>query len=141
MLDRASPVGDEPPSRVRMGRRRRFRRPDWNRDDAVRYAGARRGPRPHRNGRFLGQATWMGAAMLLAYGPGHSVLLLVAGITPTYVQTLVGRLGRFERWLPGQRTFAGILVIAGLLIGIKWRSRAVERRLMQAFTIAGDVVS
>lgn len=83
----------------------------------------------------------MGAAMLLAYGPGHSVLLLVAGITPTYVQTLVGRLGRFERWLPGQRTFAGILVIAGLLIGIKWRSRAVERRLMQAFTIAGDVVS
>jgi cytochrome c-type biogenesis protein len=67
-------------------------------------------------GAFLGQATWMGAAMLFAYGLGHSALLFVAGIAPTYAQTLMGRLGRFERWLPGQRTFAGILVIAGLWI-------------------------
>ncbi|MFD2181697.1 cytochrome c biogenesis CcdA family protein [Rhodoplanes azumiensis] len=65
-------------------------------------------------GAFLGQATWTGAAMLLAYGLGHGVLLFVAGVAPTYVQTLVGRVGRFERWLPGRRTFAGVLVLAGL---------------------------
>jgi cytochrome c biogenesis protein CcdA len=67
-------------------------------------------------GAFLGQATWMGAALLFAYGLGHSALLFVAGIAPTFVQTLMERLGRLERWLPGQRTFAGILVIAGLWI-------------------------
>jgi cytochrome c-type biogenesis protein len=56
---------------------------------------------------------WLGGAMLLAYGLGHSVLLLVAGIAPMQAQQLLSRLNGVQRWLPGRRAFAVVLVLAG----------------------------
>ncbi len=56
---------------------------------------------------------WVGGTMLLAYGLGHSVLLLVAGIAPVQAQQLLSRLDGVKHWLPGRRTFAAIMVMAG----------------------------
>ena len=41
---------------------------------------------------------WLGEAMLLAYRLGHSVLCWLNGV---------------QRWLPGRRAFAAVLVLAG----------------------------
>ncbi len=58
-------------------------------------------------------SVWLGAAMLLAYGLGQSVLLLVAGIPPVQAQQLLFRVDGVKHWLPGRRTFAAIMVLAG----------------------------
>lgn len=58
-------------------------------------------------------SVWLGGAMLLAYGLGHSVLLLVAGIAPVQAQHLISRLDGVKQWLPGRRVFAGVMVLAG----------------------------
>jgi cytochrome c-type biogenesis protein len=58
-------------------------------------------------------SVWLGGAMLLAYGLGHSVLLLVAGIAPVLAQHLIARLDGVKQWLPGRRVFAGVMVLAG----------------------------
>ncbi len=64
-------------------------------------------------GAAFGESMWWGAALLLAYGLGHGLLLLVAGALPGSAQALLTRGGRFERWLPGRRFFAAVLVLAG----------------------------
>jgi cytochrome c biogenesis protein CcdA len=65
-------------------------------------------------GAAFGESMWWGAALLAAYGVGHGALLLVAGALPASAQALLERAGRFERWLPGRRFFALVLVLAGL---------------------------
>ena len=64
-------------------------------------------------GAAFGESMWWGAALLLAYGIGHGLLLLVAGALPGSAQALLARAGRFERWLPGRRFFAAVLILAG----------------------------
>jgi cytochrome c biogenesis protein CcdA len=64
-------------------------------------------------GAALGESMWRGAALLLAYGVGHGMLLLVAGALPGGARALLARAERFERWLPGRRFFALVLVAAG----------------------------
>ncbi len=56
--------------------------------------------------------------MLLAYGLGHSLLLLVAGFAPTQVQLLMAPLDGLQLWLPGQRIFALITTLAGGWIAV-----------------------
>lgn len=56
---------------------------------------------------------WLGGALLLAYGLGHSVLLLIAGIAPLQAQHLISRVDGVKQWLPGRRVFASVMVLAG----------------------------
>lgn len=58
-------------------------------------------------------STWQGAALLAVYGLGHSALLLVAGALPGVAQALARRVEPLQRWLPGRRSFAALLVGAG----------------------------
>jgi cytochrome c biogenesis protein CcdA len=64
-------------------------------------------------GAAFGDSMWWGAALLLAYGTGHGMLLLVVGALPGSAQALLTRAGRFERWLPGRRFFALVLAATG----------------------------
>jgi cytochrome c biogenesis protein CcdA len=54
-----------------------------------------------------------GAALLAAYGLGHSALLLVAGPSPTLAASLAKRAGALSRWVPGQRSFGSLVMLAG----------------------------
>jgi cytochrome c biogenesis protein CcdA len=54
-----------------------------------------------------------GAALLAAYGLGHSALLLVAGPSPALAASLARRTGVWSRWVPGQRSFGGLVMLAG----------------------------
>jgi cytochrome c biogenesis protein CcdA len=65
------------------------------------------------SGTALGASMLWGAALLLAYGLGHSVLLFIAGGMPAAATALLARLVRVERWLPGRRVFAMLLMAAG----------------------------
>lgn len=65
-------------------------------------------------GSAFGSSMWWGTALLLAYGLGHSLLLLVAGGAPGAARALLDRLAPAERWLPGRRVFAALLALAGL---------------------------
>ncbi len=65
------------------------------------------------SGSALGAPMWRGAAALLAYGLGHSILLLAAGALPSVANGLVGRFSRMQAWLPGRRTFSTLLAAAG----------------------------
>jgi cytochrome c biogenesis protein CcdA len=65
------------------------------------------------SGSALGASMWWGAALLLAYGIGHSTLLLVAGAMPVAAGALVRRFAAFQAWLPGRRSFALVLAAAG----------------------------
>jgi cytochrome c-type biogenesis protein len=64
-------------------------------------------------GALTGGSLWLGGAMLLAYGLGHSVLLLVAGIAPVQAQHVISRMDGMKQWLPGRRVFAAVMVLAG----------------------------
>jgi cytochrome c-type biogenesis protein len=64
-------------------------------------------------GAAFGESMWWGAALLLAYGVGHGVLLFFAGALPGSAQALLARAEHFERWLPGRRFFALLLIAAG----------------------------
>jgi len=66
------------------------------------------------SGSAFGASMWWGAALLLAYGIGHSVLLLVAGATPGTASALLRHFAPAQAWLPGRRTFALLLALAGL---------------------------
>jgi cytochrome c biogenesis protein CcdA len=66
------------------------------------------------SGAALGASMAWGAALLLAYGLGHSVLLLLAGAMPSAASTLIIRFTRWDAWLPGRRTFAVVMLLAGL---------------------------
>jgi len=66
------------------------------------------------SGALFGMTMVWGAALLLAYGLGHSVLLLVAGAMPSAASALARRFARFEAWIPGRRAFALVMLVAGL---------------------------
>jgi len=66
------------------------------------------------SGVLLGESMWWGAALLLAYGLGHSILLLLAGAMPSIASATARRFSRMEAWLPGRRAFSIILCAAGL---------------------------
>ncbi|MCC7218234.1 MAG: hypothetical protein IT517_15765 [Burkholderiales bacterium] len=66
------------------------------------------------SGALFGMSTLWGAALLLAYGLGHSVLLLAAGAMPSAATALARRAAAVERWLPGRRTFAAVMLAAGI---------------------------
>lgn len=65
-------------------------------------------------GSWLGSSMWWGLWLLLLYGLGHSVLLLLAGAVPSTANRLIRQLSHYQRWLPGQRSFAVILLLAGV---------------------------
>lgn len=65
-------------------------------------------------GALFGMTMLWGAALLLAYGLGHSVLLLLAGAMPSAASALTRRFARFEAWIPGRRAFALVMFAAGL---------------------------
>lgn len=66
------------------------------------------------SGSALGVSMWWGAALLLAYGIGHSLLLGVAGAMPGAATALMQRFATEAPWLPGRRAFALLLALAGL---------------------------
>lgn len=75
------------------------------------------------SGASLGASTAWGATLLLAYGIGHSALVLVAGAMPAAATALIRRAARWQRWLPGRRSFATLLGAAGLYwsaSGLAW---------------------
>ncbi len=75
------------------------------------------------SGALLGESMWWGAALLLAYGLGHSILLLLAGAMPAAANAAIERVVSLQRWLPGRRLFAFILCAAGLwwlALGAGW---------------------
>jgi cytochrome c biogenesis protein CcdA len=65
-------------------------------------------------GSSFGAFMWWGAALLLAYGIGHSALLLVAGAMPGAATAMMQRFASAQSWLPGRRAFAVLLAVAGL---------------------------
>lgn len=66
------------------------------------------------SGSAFGVSMWWGAALLLAYGIGHSLLLGVAGAMPGAATALMRRFSTAAPWLPGRRAFALLLALAGL---------------------------
>jgi cytochrome c biogenesis protein CcdA len=66
------------------------------------------------SGIAFGASMWWGAALLLAYGIGHSALLLLAGAMPGTASALLRRFASVQPWLPGRRVFAALLALAGL---------------------------
>lgn len=66
------------------------------------------------SGAALGASMLWGAALLLAYGIGHSSLLLLAGAMPSAATVMIERFSRWEAWLPGRRSFAVAMLLAGL---------------------------
>jgi len=66
------------------------------------------------SGALFGMSMLWGAALLLAYGLGHSVMLLVAGAMPSAASALARRFVPFQAWIPGRRTFALVMFAAGL---------------------------
>jgi len=66
------------------------------------------------SGSAFGVSMWWGAALLLAYGIGHSLLLGVAGAMPSAAMALTRRFATAAPWLPGRRAFALLLALAGL---------------------------
>ncbi|WP_234265823.1 cytochrome c biogenesis CcdA family protein [Hydrogenophaga sp. NFH-34] len=75
------------------------------------------------SGAWLGTSTLWGAALLLAYGIGHSALVLLAGAMPAGASRLIQRATTWQHWLPGRRSFATLLGAAGLYwsaAGLAW---------------------
>lgn len=66
------------------------------------------------SGSALGASMWWGMALLLAYGAGHSALLLAAGAMPGAATAMMQRFASAQSWLPGRRAFAVLLAAAGL---------------------------
>ena len=65
------------------------------------------------SGSAFGASMWWGATLLLAYGIGHSALLLAAGAMPGAAGALMQRFASAQAWLPGRRSFAALLAAAG----------------------------
>jgi cytochrome c biogenesis protein CcdA len=65
------------------------------------------------SGAALGASMLWGAALLLSYGLGHSSLLLLAGAMPSAATGMIERFSRWDAWIPGRRTFAAVMLIAG----------------------------
>lgn len=67
-------------------------------------------------GGVMGSSAWLGAAMLLAYGLGHSVLLLAAGVAPSAVQSAISRLDTQWGRLALRYSLAGLVIASGVWI-------------------------
>lgn len=65
------------------------------------------------SGALFGASMAWGAALLLAYGLGHSLLLLLAGAMPSAASALARRFAPFQAWIPGRRAYALVLLAAG----------------------------
>ncbi|MDO9144359.1 cytochrome c biogenesis CcdA family protein [Rhodoferax sp.] len=65
------------------------------------------------SGAAMGASMLWGAALLLAYGIGHSALLLLAGAMPSAASAMIARFSRWDAWLPGRRAFAAVMLLAG----------------------------
>ncbi|GAB4216230.1 MAG: cytochrome c biogenesis CcdA family protein [Rhodoferax sp.] len=75
------------------------------------------------SGAALGVSMVWGAALLLAYGLGHSALLLLAGAMPSAATATIARFAHWDAWLPGRRTFATVMLLAGAWwvgLGFEW---------------------
>lgn len=77
------------------------------------------------SGAALGASMIWGAALLLAYGIGHSTLLLLAGAMPSAASAMIVKFSCWDAWLPGRRTFAAVMLMAGLWwvavgLGFEW---------------------
>ncbi len=66
------------------------------------------------SGALFGMSMFWGAALLLSYGLGHSVLLLLAGAMPSAASALARRFASFQAWIPERRAFALVMFAAGL---------------------------
>lgn len=66
------------------------------------------------SGALFGASMAWGAALLLAYGLGHSALLLVAGAMPSAASAMARRFAPYQGWIPGRRAFALLMLAAGL---------------------------
>jgi len=66
------------------------------------------------SGALFGASMAWGAALLLAYGLGHSALLLVAGAMPSVAAAMARRFAPYQAWIPGRRAFALLMLAAGL---------------------------
>lgn len=74
------------------------------------------------SGGAFGESMWFGAALLASYGFGHSLLVLVAGASPSAANALMHRAAK-ARWVPGQRAFALLMVGAGAWLAMRpWLS-------------------
>ncbi|MDZ7652378.1 MAG: cytochrome c biogenesis protein CcdA [Burkholderiaceae bacterium] len=71
------------------------------------------------SGGTFGESMWFGAALLAAYGLGHSLLVLAAGASPSAAQALMNRLDQGASWLPGRRSFAALMVVAGAWLALQ----------------------
>ncbi len=80
-------------------------------------------------GSLLGSSVWLGAAMLLAYGLGHSVLPLAAGVVPSAVQLALGRVA--TQWSGTAIRYA----LAGLVVA------SVDRRIRSIKLKSASVIS
>ncbi|HSO44300.1 MAG TPA: hypothetical protein VLQ47_02140 [Rhodoferax sp.] len=69
-----------------------------------------------------------GLALLLAYGIGHSALLLLAGAMPKAASAMIARFSRWDAGLPGRRPFAAVMLLAGLW----WVAQGLGMNLTQA---------
>lgn len=67
-------------------------------------------------GGVMGGSVWLGAAMLLVYGLGHSVLLLAAGVAPSAVQTGLNRLDTQWSRTGVRYALAGLVIASGVWI-------------------------
>jgi hypothetical protein len=66
------------------------------------------------SGALYGASMAWGAALLLAYGLGHSALLLVAGAMPSAASAMATRFAPWQAWIPGRRAFSALMLAAGL---------------------------
>lgn len=58
-------------------------------------------------------STLTAIGLLVAYGIGHSILILIVGALPVSASQLASRFTRWNTWLPGRRAFAALLALAG----------------------------
>lgn len=66
------------------------------------------------SGGLFGGSALTAALLLLAYAIGRGALLLFAGLAPQGPSTRTARLGRLDRFIPGQRVFSVLMIGAGL---------------------------
>ena len=66
------------------------------------------------SGGLFGMSMLSGGALLLAYGLGHSALLLLAGAVPSAATALTRRFAAIDAWIPGRRAFALVMLAAGV---------------------------
>lgn len=66
------------------------------------------------SGTALGGSTLWGTVLLLTYGLGHSTLLLIAGAMPLTATTFIQQVTRWNTYLPGRKTFAFVMFLAGV---------------------------